>query len=74
MIFENFEELQNICEDCKISNTGVVCWNTHNPTYIQGSSWGDCTSRDCPLIERKIMGSAYINGEKLADITTIKYS
>jgi hypothetical protein len=74
MTFENFEELQNVCGDCNFSNFGLVCDNPHNPTHTQGTSWGNCTSRDCPLIERKVIGSVYIDGEKSADITAIKFS
>lgn len=74
MIFESFEELQNVCGDCILSNEGIVCWNTHNPTYLQGKSWGDCTLENCPVVEHKVKGSLYINGEKIGDITAIEYS
>lgn len=73
MIFENFEELQDVCVDCNFSNKGLVCCNTHNLTHTRGKSWGNCNLGDCPLIEHKVEGSIYLDGEKLVDITAIKF-
>jgi hypothetical protein len=69
-----FNEIQKICKFNHFSNEGLVCDHKNNLSYTTGKSWGKCDESNCPVLERKVNGTIYIDGVKLGTFISIQYS
>jgi hypothetical protein len=78
----NSDDFNEFSDTCRYGEWGIkeysrsefewTCRNKHNLTLKKRSSWGRCDYNNCPLIDRECDGGLFINGKKVADITSYR--